>query len=385
MPSPTNPPDWHRERVMVFIDGSNLYHVLSDVCSRHDLNFGKFAEKLADGRHLVRTYYYNIRQGPSESGMPSEQEKFLQSLYETPYLEIRMGISKKQGEMMVEKGVDVFMATDMVAFAFMDLYDTAIMVSGDGDFFPAIQAAKNQGKHIEVAAFEDNLSPEAANVADKVTLLNKSYFTGLWHDRRRRSTTSSRSGTAARSNSSSSSSNGRSAAPSQPASPQKAETSPQKKEESPAATTPEKSESESPARSASSGGRSSTRGGARRRRVSSTGASGRSGGSGSGAETQEAQSADQTNSSSSSDSSDASRSSRTSPSRSRRSRGGRSRQGAGESAESNDQEASSSSDRQVRRTPVRRRVGGARAQPEDGGDQGTGDNKASGWLPRPPM
>ena len=100
-----------------------------------------------------------------------------------------MGVSKRHGETMVEKGVDVYMATDLVAFAFMDLYDTAIVVSGDGDFFPAIQTAKNQGKHIEVAAFDNNLSSEAGNVADIVIKLNKTYFTGLWSDRRRRATT----------------------------------------------------------------------------------------------------------------------------------------------------------------------------------------------------
>ena len=34
-----------KERVMVFIDGSNLYHVLNQHFSRNDIEFGKFAEK----------------------------------------------------------------------------------------------------------------------------------------------------------------------------------------------------------------------------------------------------------------------------------------------------------------------------------------------------
>lgn len=190
MPSTaTSPVSGRPERIMVFIDGSNLYHVLGEVCGRHDLNFGKFAEKVARDRQLVRTYYYNIRQDSErDPNVATEQGKFLQTMYDTPYLEVRLGVSKRHGETMVEKGVDVFMATDLVAFAFMDLYDTAIVVSGDGDFFPAIQTAKNQGKHIEVAAFDNNLSSEAGNVADAVIKLNKTYFTGLWSDRRRRAT-----------------------------------------------------------------------------------------------------------------------------------------------------------------------------------------------------
>ncbi|MFP6680047.1 MAG: NYN domain-containing protein [Dehalococcoidia bacterium] len=208
----------HRERIMVFIDGSNLYHVLGEVCGRHDLNFGKFAEKVAGDRNLVRTYYYNIRQDSDrDPNVATEQGKFLQTMYDTPYLEVRMGVSKRHGETMVEKGVDVFMATDLVAFAFMDMYDTAIVVSGDGDFFPAIQTAKNQGKHVEVAAFDNNLSSEAGNVADAIIRLNKTFFTGLWSDRRRRAASgSSGSGATtttrrARSTRSSSSSTARSA------------------------------------------------------------------------------------------------------------------------------------------------------------------------------
>ncbi|MBT4513910.1 MAG: NYN domain-containing protein, partial [Chloroflexi bacterium] len=199
MPTSAKPSDaQHQERIMVFIDGSNLYHVLGEVCGRHDLNFGKFAEKIAGDRDLVRTYYYNIRQDSErDPNVATEQGKFLQTMYDTPYLEVRMGVSKRHGETMVEKGVDVFMATDLVAFAFMDLYDTAIVVSGDGDFFPAIQTAKNQGKHIEVAAFDNNLSSEAGNVADAVIKLNKTYFTGLWSDRRRRATTGSSSSSSA--------------------------------------------------------------------------------------------------------------------------------------------------------------------------------------------
>ena len=38
-----------RERVAIFIDGSNLYHSLEENCGRFDLDFGAFAEKLCRG------------------------------------------------------------------------------------------------------------------------------------------------------------------------------------------------------------------------------------------------------------------------------------------------------------------------------------------------
>ncbi len=169
------------ERVMVFIDGSNLYHVLGENCGRHDLQFDKFCEKLANGRRLLRTYYYNVRQeSERQPDVGREQERFLASLYDSPYMEVRLGVWRQRGGEMVEKGVDVMLATDLVVKALKDQYDTAVVVSGDGDFFPAYQAAKDAGKHVEVMAFESNLSPEAARAADLTVKVTKSWFTGLW-------------------------------------------------------------------------------------------------------------------------------------------------------------------------------------------------------------
>jgi len=169
---------------MVFIDGSNLYHVLSQACGRHDLQFDKFAMKLANGRKLQRIYYYNIRQeSDSNPNVGVEQAKFLESMYDTPYVEVRLGIWKQRGDIMVEKGVDVMLATDLVTNAYNDHYDTAIVVSGDADFYPALQAVKDVGKHIEVAAFDMNLSSESARVSDVVQKFNKTWFTGLWMTR----------------------------------------------------------------------------------------------------------------------------------------------------------------------------------------------------------
>lgn len=180
----TRPSSRTDERVMVFIDGSNLYHVLGQTCGRHDLQFDKFAQKLANGRDLRRVYYYNIRQEAFEDrSNATDQDKFLSSLYDTPHLEVKLGIWKQRGSTMVEKGVDVMLAVDLVTRAYKNNYDTAIIVSGDADFYPALQAAKDVGKQVEVAAFDTNISAEAARVADLHIKLTKTYFTGLWMTR----------------------------------------------------------------------------------------------------------------------------------------------------------------------------------------------------------
>ena len=168
-------------RVAIFIDGSNLYHALRDNCSRVDLNFTDFTSKLCAGRPLFRTYYYNVLQDPSQrpEGF-REQQEFLDVLKKTPYLEVRLGGMKLSQGVPVEKGIDIMLATDLLHFAWNNLYDVAILVSGDGDFAYALQAAKNMGKHVEVAYFESNISKSMLDVADNRHLLNQEFFKGLW-------------------------------------------------------------------------------------------------------------------------------------------------------------------------------------------------------------
>ena len=77
------------------------------------------------------------------------------------------------------------LATDLVLHAVKNNFDSAIIVSGDGDFFPAIETVKKEGKKVEVAAFESNISKEASESADKVLKLHKSYFMGLCMPKRK--------------------------------------------------------------------------------------------------------------------------------------------------------------------------------------------------------
>jgi len=168
-------------RVAIFIDGSNLYHALRDNFSRVDLNFTDFTTKLCAGRPLFRTYYYNVLQDPGQRPEGyREQQEFLDVLKKTPYLEVRLGGMKLSQGVPVEKGIDIMLATDMLHFAWNDLYEVAILVSGDGDFAYALQAAKNMGKHVEVAYFESNISKSMLDVADNRQLLNQELYKGLW-------------------------------------------------------------------------------------------------------------------------------------------------------------------------------------------------------------
>jgi uncharacterized LabA/DUF88 family protein len=51
-----------------------------------------------------------------------------------------------------EKAVDVKLATDLIVLK--DIYDVAVIVSGDQDYVPAVQVIKNEGKTVVNVAFK---------------------------------------------------------------------------------------------------------------------------------------------------------------------------------------------------------------------------------------
>ena len=79
----------------------------------------------------------------------------------------------------VEKGVDINIAVDMLKFAYSGIYDTAILVSGDGDFALAIQAVKDLGKHVEVAYFRKQKSYHIIQACDRFIPLDKENLSPL--------------------------------------------------------------------------------------------------------------------------------------------------------------------------------------------------------------
>ena len=173
------------ERVMIFIDGSNLYHSLKTHMKRTDIDIGKFRKKLLDKRQLIRIYYYNAEVGRKEEPERfQDQQAFFNGVTAIPYCELRLGrlvYNNWPNSPPYEKGVDILLATDMLTHSFRDNFDVAILVAGDNDYVGALQAVKNNGKNIEVALFgKERTSRQLRIVADNVITLNNRYFRRCW-------------------------------------------------------------------------------------------------------------------------------------------------------------------------------------------------------------
>ena len=123
------------ERVAVFIDGSNFYFGCKDLLGHAKIDLNKLSKILTNSRLLIRTYYYDAPLNKeSDEAKYKLQQKFFERLKITPYLELRLGRLVKRNGVLVEKGIDVSIAIDMLTLAWNNVYDTAILVSGDGDF-----------------------------------------------------------------------------------------------------------------------------------------------------------------------------------------------------------------------------------------------------------
>ena len=173
------------DRVMIFIDGSNLYHSLKNYFKRTDLDIGKLSHKLLDKRRLVRIYYYNARVGRQEEPERyQDQQKFFAGITAIPYTELRLGRLVYNNWPSVppyEKGVDIQLTTDMITHGFKNNYDVAILVAGDNDYVGALQAVKDNGKHAEVALFgKEQTSRQLRVVADKVITINARLLDKCW-------------------------------------------------------------------------------------------------------------------------------------------------------------------------------------------------------------
>ncbi len=165
------------ERLMIFIDGSNLFHGIKHLNIKVD--YGRLVEFLRESRRLVRTYFYtavpqdrDIKRGTPEWDSLVRQKKFLDEL-SLSGIKVKLARLRKlpSGEFL-EKEVDIMLATDMLSLAYQDAYDTAVLVSGDSDFIYTVEEIQRIGKRVENATFKKTSSYNLRKTCDRFILLD---------------------------------------------------------------------------------------------------------------------------------------------------------------------------------------------------------------------
>jgi uncharacterized LabA/DUF88 family protein len=108
--------------------------------------------------HAIRAFYYATVPGGTQS-VPEVEEALW-----------RLGFAPRvfhRRKARTAKGLDISLATDMLANAVDDNYDVAVLVAGDADYVPLVQEIQRRGKIVFVWFFEKSgLSDDLRRSAD---------------------------------------------------------------------------------------------------------------------------------------------------------------------------------------------------------------------------
>lgn len=144
------------QRIAVFVDVQNLYHSAKNLYNAR-VNFAEVLKEAVAKRKLIRAVAYVIK-SPTQ-----EEQKFLEALD-------KQGFELKIKDLQifaggVKKGDwDVGLVIDAIKMA--PQLDVVILISGDGDYVPAVEYLQYHGKKVEVIAFGETCSIKLKEVAD---------------------------------------------------------------------------------------------------------------------------------------------------------------------------------------------------------------------------
>ncbi|MFM8330404.1 MAG: NYN domain-containing protein [Candidatus Methylumidiphilus sp.] len=162
------------KRVIVFLDYSNFHQAMNRLTKgefpeRKRFDFKRFVEVLTQGMDLIKVYFVCSTAPSSGSG----QQRFYDWLDGQDFFYVKQ-FERKSNEFgeQREKQVDVYLATQVVALAYENAYDIAIIVSGDEDYVPAIEIVQQKGKIVMVVSAASLLSELLRKKADRVLLID---------------------------------------------------------------------------------------------------------------------------------------------------------------------------------------------------------------------
>jgi uncharacterized LabA/DUF88 family protein len=181
------------KRVIVFIDGNNFYFGLRKLYGKNkslkQFNFKEFSQFLAGKDEVMSIYYYNALLDRENNPEKYESQKeFFEKLNKIPNFKLilckllKRNITGTNRVYYIIKEDDIHMAVDMVENACDDNLDIAILVSGDGDFVPAVRSVKKKNKLVKNVYFKNSSSRNLKNFCDSSLELTKENLNQFFKD-----------------------------------------------------------------------------------------------------------------------------------------------------------------------------------------------------------
>lgn len=141
------------DRLAIFIDNNNLRvgSGADGIYTRVD--YVTLIDTLAEGREIMTVHVHDSYRYNEDGSRNTNVLNYLTNIGCIPFYRDSYDAVNK-----VQKEIDTSMSLDIYDCALQDLFDTAIIVSGDGDFVPVSERLAKLGKNVEVAAFSGCIS-----------------------------------------------------------------------------------------------------------------------------------------------------------------------------------------------------------------------------------
>jgi uncharacterized LabA/DUF88 family protein len=168
------------EQCAIFIDGGYLAKVTEQNFNRPPIDFQRLSDVLSGSAQRLRTYFYDCM--PYQGNPPTTQErdkhaakaKFIHAVQRSVQrFQFRQGRLRKTGATTFEqKRVDVMLGVDMVRLSSKKQIDHVILIAGDSDLVPAVEACKEEGAIVRLYYHPSAISDELLNVVDERCLID---------------------------------------------------------------------------------------------------------------------------------------------------------------------------------------------------------------------
>jgi uncharacterized LabA/DUF88 family protein len=146
-----------RGRIAIFIDGSNLFY--SALNLGIEIDYLKLLKCLTASDRLLRPYFYTGVDPTNE-----KQQNFLLWMRHHGYRVVSKDLVQfANGSRKAD--LDVEIAVDMMRL--VGYYDTAVLVSGDGNLSYAVNSISYSGARVEVVSLRSMTSDSLISVADR--------------------------------------------------------------------------------------------------------------------------------------------------------------------------------------------------------------------------
>ena len=140
------------EQIVIFIDNSNIFQGFRKYDIKVD--YEKLKNVITKNRKLHEIILYEGVIYPMSPG----KKKWYKDLKNNSGYIIKTSFNKIALGARIEKKIDIKIAIDMISFAYEKKYDTAVLVSGDGDFIPVVKKLKEMNRNVEIWGFKYSIA-----------------------------------------------------------------------------------------------------------------------------------------------------------------------------------------------------------------------------------